>query len=132
MDVVFFVFRVLTGLAARSSRSNMVYPALLSTVALLLSVTCATPLITPHTVSKRDMVVHERRDTVPSGFVHVGAAPEDEVLNLKFALTQSNFSGLESELYAVSTPGSERYRQFLSKEQVSLRSSPYYHISVMN
>ncbi|EIM89476.1 family S53 protease [Stereum hirsutum FP-91666 SS1] len=70
------------------------------------------------------MVVHERRDSVPSGFVHVGAAPEDEVLSLKFALTQSNFPGLESELYAISTPGSERYRQFLSKEQVEAFVAP--------
>lgn len=79
--------------------------------------TCAKPL---NTISGRDMVVHERRDSVPSGFVHIGAAQDDEVLSLKFALTQSNFSGLESELYAISTPGSERYRQFLSKEQVSV------------
>lgn len=98
----------------------MVHPALLSTVAFLLSVACAKPLTTTNTASQRDMVVHERRDSVPSGFVHVGTAPEDDILNLKFALTQSNFSGLESELYAISTPGSERYRQFLSKEQVSI------------
>lgn len=115
---VFLQFRLL----ARPSRLTMVHLALLSTAAFLLSVACAKPLAT----TGRDMVVHERRDSVPSGFVHVGAAPEDEVLSLKFALTQSNFPGLESELYAISTPGSERYRQFLSKEQVSLLFSSYY------
>lgn len=103
-----------------SSHLAMVHPAFVSAFVLLVSAACAKPLSTTHTASKRDMVVHERRDSVPSGFVHVAAAPEDEVLNLRFALTQGNFSGLESELYAISTPGSERYRQFLSKEEVCL------------
>lgn len=72
----------------------------------------------PLSQSRRDMVVHERRDSPPSGFVQDGAAPADKVLSLRFVLSQSDFSGLESALYAVSTPGNSRYRQFLSKEEV--------------
>lgn len=122
--MVFFVFRSLAVLSATTSRPAMVYPTVLSILALLISAAYAKPLSTSHVSTKRDMVVHERRDSMPSGFVHLGAAPEDQVLNLKFALTQSNFSGLESELYAISTPGSDRYRQFLSKEHVST-----YHLT---
>lgn len=70
----------------------------------------------PHV--QRKMHVVERRDSVPSGFVMDGAAPSDEVLTLRFALAQSDIAGLEKELYAVSTPGSGRYRQFLSKDEV--------------
>lgn len=71
--------------------------------------------------SKRDMVMHERRDHAPSGFMRSGAAPADQVLSLRFGLTQNDFAGLEDALYAVSTPGSARYRQFLSKEEVRIR-----------
>lgn len=88
-----------------------------------LSVSVALSLVTlawskPLSESRRDMVVHERRDSPPSGFVQGGAAPADQVLSLRFVLSQADFSGLESALYAVSTPGNSRYRQFLSKEEV--------------
>lgn len=72
----------------------------------------------PLSQARRDMVVHERRDTAPNGFAQGGAAPADQVLSLRFALSQSDFAGLETALYAVSTPGNARYRQFLSKEEV--------------
>ncbi|EIM82411.1 family S53 protease [Stereum hirsutum FP-91666 SS1] len=94
-----------------------------------LSVSVALSLVTlawskPLSQSRRDMVVHERRDSPPSGFVQDGAAPADQVLSLRFVLSQSDFSGLESALYAVSTPGNSRYRQFLSKEEVEAFVAP--------
>ncbi|KAI0062179.1 subtilisin-like protein [Artomyces pyxidatus] len=70
------------------------------------------------------MVVHDRRDSAPSGFVHVGAAPSDTVLNLRLGLTQGNFAGLEEALYAVSTPGSDLYGQHLSKEETEAFVAP--------
>lgn len=69
-------------------------------------------------LSRRVMVLHQRRDSAPDGFVSQGPAPYNAILNLRFALAQNNFSGLESTLYDVSTPGSSRYKQFLSKEEV--------------
>jgi tripeptidyl-peptidase-1 len=47
----------------------------------------------------------------------MGPAPADEVINLRFALPQKDFSGLEKALYAASTPGDEKYGQYLSKAQ---------------
>ncbi|KAI0062178.1 family S53 protease [Artomyces pyxidatus] len=76
----------------------------------------------PH--AARNMVVRDRRDSAPSGFVHVGAAPSDTVLNLRLGLTQSNFAGLEEALYAVSTPGSDLYGQHLSKEETEAFVAP--------
>ncbi|EIM82266.1 family S53 protease [Stereum hirsutum FP-91666 SS1] len=76
----------------------------------------------PHV--QRKMHVVERRDSVPSGFVMDGAAPSDEVLTLRFALAQNDIAGLEKELYAVSTPGSSRYRQFLSQDEVQSYVAP--------
>ncbi len=64
------------------------------------------------------MAVHESRQSVPLGFTQDGPANDSTVLTLRLALVQSNITGLEQELYAVSTPGSDRYGQFLSQEQV--------------
>lgn len=83
---------------------------------LVLASLLALAYASPHV--QRKMHVVERRDSAPSGFVMDGAAPAEEVLTLRFALAQNDISGLEKELYAVSTPGSSRYRQFLSKEEV--------------
>jgi tripeptidyl-peptidase I len=72
----------------------------------------------------RAMIVHERRESVPSGFVRNGAAPSNQVLNLRLALVQSDRAGLEDALMAVSTPGNAQYRQFLSKEEVEAFVAP--------
>ncbi|KAI0062174.1 family S53 protease [Artomyces pyxidatus] len=70
------------------------------------------------------MVVRERHDRVPNGFVHSGVAPSDVVLNLRIGLAQGNFPGLEEALYAVSTPGSELYGHHLSKEEAEAFVEP--------
>jgi len=70
------------------------------------------------------MVVHERREAVPSGFVQNGAAPQAQVLNLRLALVQSDRAGLEDALMAVSTPGDAQYGKFLSKEEVEAFVAP--------
>ncbi|KAJ7750792.1 family S53 protease [Mycena metata] len=43
----------------------------------------------------------------------------DQILNLRLALAQKDISGLQDTVYGVSTPGSSRYGQYLSKEELS-------------
>lgn len=68
----------------------------------------------------RNLVLHEQRATVPDGFVKLGNAPGDQMLNLRLALENSDMASLKEKLYAVSTPGSTLYGQHLSKEEASL------------
>ena len=65
-----------------------------------------------------NLTVREARASIPAGFTQGNAAPGDQMLNLRLALTSSNMTGLESVLYAVSTPDSAQYGQYLSKEEV--------------
>jgi tripeptidyl-peptidase-1 len=64
------------------------------------------------------MVVHESRTSVPAGFVSQGAAPANDMLTLRVALTSNNIAGLEEKLMSLSTPGSSEFRQWLSMEEV--------------
>ena len=73
----------------------------------------------------RDLVLHESRQGVPDGFIQTGAAPADQMLNLRLALVNSDMAGLESALYAVSTPDSAQYGQHLTKEEVRMFIVPY-------
>ncbi|KAI0294255.1 subtilisin-like protein [Multifurca ochricompacta] len=70
------------------------------------------------------MVQHELIDLVPSGFVSKGPAPTSQVLKLRLALVQNNIKGLEDALMAVSSPGSPKYRQFLTKEETEAFVAP--------
>lgn len=65
------------------------------------------------------MSIHEKRDAVPAGYVSKGLAPAHQVLNLRLALAPRNITGLEAVLYAVSTPGSAQYKQYLTQDQVT-------------
>jgi tripeptidyl-peptidase-1 len=85
--------------------------AVASLVAVALTLVSAKPL------ADRPVVL-ERRDVVPEGFVHSGAAPATQMLNLKVNLVQNDLAGLESALYAAAVPDSPSYGQWLSKEEV--------------
>lgn len=74
-----------------------------------------------------DLVIHESIPSAPNGFTRLSDAPSDKTLNLRIALANSNITGLENMLYAVSTPSSPMYGQHLSKEEV--RSGFAYVIS---
>ncbi|ETW78995.1 serine protease S53 [Heterobasidion irregulare TC 32-1] len=87
-------------------------------VAPFIALACAKP----H--AQRAMRVHERRDSPPTGYANSGPAPATDTLDLRLALTQNNFQGLEDALYAVSTPGNPRYGQHLSKEEVEELVAP--------
>jgi tripeptidyl-peptidase I len=56
-----------------------------------------------------NLVVHERRDSIPEDFVRNGTAPQDEVLHLRMGLRSNNITGLETILYDVSDPHSKNY-----------------------
>ena len=66
-----------------------------------------------------ELVRHELIDTVPSGFIQNGLASNDLLLPLRMALVSNNLAGLEKVLYSVSTPGSDLYGQYLTKEEAS-------------
>lgn len=68
--------------------------------------------------ARRSFVVHDQRDSAPQGFVQVGPAPADSIINLRLGLFSNDISGLEDVLYAVSTPKSAQYGQYLSKDEV--------------
>ncbi|KAF7294544.1 Subtilisin-like protein [Mycena indigotica] len=86
-------------------------------VAFALTLVSAKPL-------RDSLVVHERRNTAPFGFMVKGAAPSEEVLNLRINLVQNDLAGLESAVLAAATPSSPTYGQWLSKEQVEAFSRP--------
>ncbi|KZV69230.1 family S53 protease-like protein [Peniophora sp. CONT] len=90
----------------------------------LAFIAVALPFASATLLSARTMVLHERRETVPTGFVKVGAAPKQETLTLRLGLVQGDMSALEERLYAVSTPSSSEYGKFLSKEEVESFVTP--------
>ncbi|KAK7053665.1 family S53 protease-like protein [Favolaschia claudopus] len=87
-----------------------------STFAHLLAVATA--------VSCSPLVLHESRSSAPAGFISRGAAPDSELLTLKFALTPNDISGLEEKLKSISTPGSPDFREWLSKDEVKAFVQP--------
>lgn len=70
-----------------------------------------------------DLVAHESIPCAPNGFTRLTSALTNQTLNLRIALSNSNMSGLEDMLYAVSTPGSPLYGQHLSKGEVRAESA---------
>ncbi|KZT18916.1 subtilisin-like protein [Neolentinus lepideus HHB14362 ss-1] len=79
--------------------------------AILLTGVLANPV-------RRDLVVHEFRENIPSGFAKEGPAAPETVLKLHVGLFSNNMAGLEKALYDVSTPASPIYGQHLSKAEV--------------
>lgn len=69
-------------------------------------------------LTRRAMVVHEERATLPAGFVKAGPASPDAVLQLRIALRQNNPEGLTEALMDVSTPGNAQFAHHLTKEEV--------------
>lgn len=66
----------------------------------------------------QNLVVHEQVKGAPSNFVSRGPAASDTVLNFRIALKQSDIAGLEQALFAVSTPGSEKYGEHLTRDDL--------------
>ncbi len=70
--------------------------------------------------------VHDARSAAPAGFKASGAPDANEVLKLRIAV-KTDSSQLVQKLLDVSTPGSQNYRKFLTKTQVS---APRRHLSL--
>ncbi|KAJ7866858.1 family S53 protease [Mycena olivaceomarginata] len=71
-----------------------------------------------------NLVVQERRDTIPAAFVDSGPAPPTQSLTLRLNLAQNNLPGLESALNAAADPKSPSYGKWLSKEEVESFARP--------
>ncbi|KAJ7580208.1 subtilisin-like protein [Mycena floridula] len=69
-------------------------------------------------------VVHDRRASIPSGFVKTQAAPANEVINFRLNLASNNLEGLESQLMAAADPSSPTFRQWLSSAEVEAFAAP--------
>ncbi|KAK7028541.1 family S53 protease-like protein [Favolaschia claudopus] len=91
----------------------MLLPTFANILALLICVVSCTPL-----------AVHETRRSAPAGFTSLGAAPDSNMLTLKFALASKNIPGLENKLSSISSPGSSEFRQWLSKDEVKAFVQP--------
>ncbi|KAJ4488455.1 subtilisin-like protein [Lentinula aciculospora] len=76
------------------------------------------------TVWASTYVVHEKRDTIPSGFTHLSSAPDDQVINMRINLAMGNQAGLEAALEKASSPTSPNFREWLTKEQVETFAAP--------
>ncbi|KIJ35837.1 hypothetical protein M422DRAFT_180170 [Sphaerobolus stellatus SS14] len=72
----------------------------------------------------QNLVLHEKLDAIPEGFVKNGPAAESTTLNLRINLASTDMAGLEETLFAVSTPHSARYGQHLTKEKVEAFVTP--------
>lgn len=68
--------------------------------------------------SAGSMVLLEQRTAAPTGFVRQGAAPANNTLTLRVALTSNNVAGLQEKLRSIATPGTSDFRQWLSKDEV--------------
>ncbi|KAJ4484567.1 family S53 protease [Lentinula lateritia] len=87
------------------------------------SLTLAVSLLSS-TVWASTFVVHEKRDSAPSGFIHLGSAPDDKMLNMRINLAMGNQVGLEAALEQASSPTSPTFREWLTKEQVESFAAP--------
>jgi tripeptidyl-peptidase-1 len=76
------------------------------TLSLLLAAIRANPLVL------------EKRDSPPIGFSRIRSTLGDKILSFRLALAQNDVAGLHDTVYDVSTPGSPRYGQYLTKEEV--------------
>lgn len=68
--------------------------------------------------------VHERLAVLPKGWTHVGTPAESQTVILQIGLAQQNLDQLESKIYAVSTPGSPSYGQFMDADAVADMLAP--------
>ncbi|KAL6306871.1 family S53 protease [Sparassis latifolia] len=70
------------------------------------------------------MHLREKRESIPTGFTFTGSPSSDTLLDLRIALVQSNPAGLVDALYDVSTPSSQNYGKYLTKEEAAQFVSP--------
>ncbi len=84
------------------------------------------PILPPRLrCSSSKYVIHDKRTTHPGRrFTNKGIASPQTPITLSINLASNDLKGLESKLLEVSTPGSDSFRQWLSKEDVSSYVAP--------
>ncbi|KAF8216791.1 family S53 protease [Mycena galopus ATCC 62051] len=93
----------------------MVFTILLWTS--LCSLAAASPLL-------HSRILHSGRSIAPQGFTSLGAAPANQSIKLRFALTSNDVPGLEKALLDVSTPSSANYGIHLTRDEVNSYLAP--------
>jgi len=68
--------------------------------------------------------VHEKLTALPNGWTHVSTPADDSTIILSIGLQQQNLDQLESLIYAVSTPGSAKYGQYMEGEELTALLKP--------
>ncbi|KAJ3728738.1 Pro-kumamolisin, activation domain-containing protein [Lentinula raphanica] len=76
------------------------------------------------TVWASTYIVHEKRESTPSGFTLLSSAPDDQMIDMRINLSMGNRSGLEAALEKASSPTSPTFREWLTKEQVENFAAP--------
>ena len=89
---------------------------------VLLSLTTASPVVAPH-------VVHEKRDSLPQGWVRRYSVDGTAELPMRIAITQSNLDRGHDWLMEVSHPESNKYGKHWSAEDVAKAFAPRYDTS---
>ena len=68
--------------------------------------------------------VHEKLTALPNGWMHVSTPADDSTIILSIGLQQQNLDQLDSLIYAVSTPGSAKYGQYMEGEELTALLKP--------
>lgn len=68
--------------------------------------------------------VHEELTALPTGWTQVGVPADTDTMILQIALQEQNLDQLESMIYAVSTPGSASYGNYLDVDSVAAMLQP--------
>ena len=68
--------------------------------------------------------VHEQLASVPTGWTQIGTPADTDILVLQIGLQESNLDQLESMIYAVSTPGSSSYGNYMDGDAVAAMLQP--------
>ena len=69
-------------------------------------------------------IVHEAIPAIPTDWSHAGAPASNQTMILQIALQQQNLDQLESKIYAISTPGSPSYGQYMEGDEVKAMLAP--------
>jgi hypothetical protein len=80
----------------------------------------------PTVFTPQDLTLQIKENiTAPHGWTRLGRAPLDHSIQLRIAIFQQDFSGLEKSLYEISDPDHHRYGAHLSKEEVETFVAPH-------
>jgi tripeptidyl-peptidase-1 len=84
----------------------------------LLHVLAVAAVVHGHPKSATNLVLHDRRDSVPGGFKLANAVDTGARLKFSIAVAQSNMTGLKAVLDEISDYNHPNYGQWLTKDQV--------------